>query len=448
MPRIDSRAVVWTIVFAFLVWANLVTPLWSDDYCEAIPVGFTGPFAFAWHDYFTWTGRVFVTAITYAVISTNPLWPAIPFDIINAAIFICLLRNVIGLARDLGVPSAVAPRSTLASAVDIGFVALLLWWLPRDIGEVALWKTGSIDYLWAVTGELWVLRWMLAGNRGDRPWEVLFAFVIATFLETISALVSVSLCMLCVWCWRKQRRAPLGLMLGHVAGSVLLLAAPGNFVRANTLPPSPFPDRLIGVIGNLGGLFDAWWIPAAALIALSLIYAGSADKPAGSGVTPGVTGTRDIWGILRATHGWILLVLALVYMVILLAVPRSTLAARVSLPASIFLICYLATLFFQRPVTDRDNRIGVLVLLVLFACHLAVVVPDLRYLAQIHRSWAEDRQFRMGPDTDVTLPTALVKGRTYYARKDMFFQGFTADPSYFVNQCTAAAMHVRTVRVR
>ena len=448
MPQRDSPAVVWAIVFVFLVWANVVTPLWSDDYCEAIPVGFIGPFALAWQQYFTWTGRVFVTAITYAVISTDPFWPAIPFDVANAAIFVCLIRNVIALAHDLGVPSGVAQRPPFASAVDVGFVALLLWWLPRDIGEVALWKTGSIDYLWAVTGEFWVLRWMLAGNRGNSPWRVLFGFAIATFLETISALVSVLLCVSCAWRWRQRRRAPVGLALGHVAGSVLLLAAPGNFVRASMLPSSPFSDRVTGVIGNLGGLFDAWWIPAVALVALSLMHGASAGQPAGCGTTPGFAGRRDIRAILRAGHGWIYFVLALVYMAILLALPRAALTARVSFPASIFLICYLATLFFQRPVTDRDNRNGVLVLLALLGCHLAVVVPDLRYLAKIHRSWADDRQFQMGPDTDVTLPAVLLKGRTFYARKDMFFQGFTADPASFVNQCTAAAMHVRTVRVR
>jgi Family of unknown function (DUF6056) len=445
---LDSRTLVWTIVFVFLVWANIETPLWSDDYCEAVPVGFTGPFTFAWHDYFTWTGRVFVTAITYAVISTNPLWPAILFDIANAAIFVCLIRHVIGLARHFGLPFAEAPRSPLASAVDIGFVALLLWWLPRDIGEVALWKTGSIDYLWAVTGELWVLRWMLTGNRGNSPWRVLFAFAIATFLETISALVSVWLCAFCVWCWRRQRRGPVGLMLGHVAGCVLLLAAPGNFVRANALPSGPFSDHVAGVIGNLGSLFDVWWIPAMALVALSLMYGGSVREPAGSNAQPDCSGRRGIWDILRAGHGWIFLVLALVYMLILLALPRPTLAARVSFPASIFLICYLAALFFQRPVTNRDNRIGVPVLLVLLACHLAIVVPDLRDLAQIHRGWANDPQFKKGPGTDVTLPPVLLNGRPAYARKDMFFQGPTTDPAYFVNVCTAAAMHVRTVRVR
>jgi len=446
--RRESQIVVLTSVFLFLVWANIETPLWGDDYCEAIPVSLAEPFVLAWHDYFTWTGRFFVTAISYFVISPGPVWAAIPFDIANAAIFVCLVRNVLGLARIAGGQSA-AERPPLASAVDIGCVALLLWWLPRDIAEVALWKTGSIDYLWAVTGELWVLRWMLAGNRGNGIWRVLFSCVIATFLETMSVLVSALLVVYCLWCRRRRQRAPVGLMVGHVVGSIGLLAAPGNFVRASTLAHSPLTDRLAGVLANLASLFDAYWLPVVAIIALSLVYRGGPDKTAPApDRTHRISGPHAVGRVFRAGQGWIFLVVALLYMATLLGPPRAALAARVSFPASIFLVCYIAAVFFQRPVTERANRIGILVLLVLLGCHLAVVVPDLRYLARVHRTWADDKQFQMGPDTDVTLPMVRVNGRTLYTRKDMFFEGLTADPTYFVNRCYAAVMHVRTVRVR
>ena len=443
-----SQTVVLSIAFLFLLWANLVTPLWGDDYCVALPVGLTGAFALAWRDYFAFTGRYFVSVITYLAIS--PDWiETILFDIVNAGIFVCLIRNVIGLAHDLGVPAAAAERPVLAAAVDTGFVALLLWWLPRDIGEVALWKTGSVDYLWAVTGELWVLRWMLAREPANGIWRVLFACVIATFLETMSALVSVLLVGFCLWCWRRRQRAPVGLMAGHVIGTIGLLVAPGNFVRATLLPPSSLSDRLAGVSANIGSLFDAWWLPAAAIVALSLVLGGGRYRMvAGAVGARPVSLWRNVGTVLRAGHGWVFLVLALLYMATLLGAPRAAYAARLSFPASIFLVCYIATVFFQRQVTDRDNRIGVPMLLVLLACHLAVVVPDLRYLAHVHRIWAEDRQFRMGPDTDVTLPIVRIEGRTTFTRKDMFFEGLTLDPDYFVNRCYAAAMHVRSVRAQ
>jgi hypothetical protein len=432
----------------FLVWANIETPLWGDDYCEAIPVGLTEPFALAWHDYFTWTGRFFVTAITYYVISQDRP-TAVLFDVANAAIFICLIRNVVELARALGVVRGAAERPPLAEAVDVGCVALLLWWLPRDIAEVALWKTGAVDYLWAVTGELWVLRWMLADRRANGVWRVLFAFVIATFLETMSVLVSALLVV--QWLWRRRNRqpAPVGLLVGHLIGTCVLVVAPGNFVRAASLAPSPLGDRAAGMLASLGSLFDAWWIPALAIVALSFVPDGGLGTTAAeSDVGPGGSRMRDLGIVLRAGRGWIFLVLALAYMATLLGPPREALAARLSFPASILLICYMATVFFQRPVTERANRIGVLLLLVLWGCHLAVVVPDLLYLARIDRAWADDRQFQMGPDADVTLPIVRVHGRTVYTRKDMFFEGVTPDPAYFVNRCYAAVMHVRTVRAQ
>jgi hypothetical protein len=446
--RHESQIIVLAIALLFLIWANIETPLWGDDYCEAIPVGLTGPFALAWHDYFTWTGRFFVTAITYYVISQDRT-AAVLFDIGNAAIFVCLIRNVVALARALGVPHVTAERPPLASAVDFGFIALLLWWLPRDIAEVALWKTGSIDYLWAVTGEVWVLRWVFADSRTNGIWRVPAACMIATFLETTSVLVSALLVVLCLWRRHNRRPAPVGLTIGHLIGTLILLVAPGNFVRAATLAPSPLWDRAAGVLASLGSLFDAWWIPAVAIVALALGYRGShGDAAASADMTGHGSGMGGVATILRAGRGWMFVILALIYMATLLGPPREALAARVSFPASIFLVSYIATVFFQRPVTDRDNRIGVLALLVLFVCHMAVVVPDLLRLARIDRAWAEDGQFRMGQDTDVTLPVVRVHGRTVYTRKDMFFEGLSPDPDYFINQCYAAAMHVRTVRAQ
>ena len=446
--RHESQIIVLTIALLFLIWANIETPLWGDDYCEAIPVGLTEPFARAWHDYFTWTGRFFVTAITYYVISQDRA-VAILFDIGNAAIFMCLIRNVVALARALGVPGVSAERPPLASAVDFGFIALLLWWLPRDIAEVALWKTGSIDYLWAVTGEVWVLRWVYADGRTNGVWRVLVSCVIATFLETISVLVSALLVVLCLWRRHRRQPAPVGLTIGHIVGTIILLVAPGNFVRAATLAPSPLWDRAAGVFASLGSLFDAWWLPAVAIVAVALVYRGGrGEATVTADMTGRGSGMRGVAAILRAGRGWMFVVLALIYMATLLGPPRAALAARVSFPASVFLICYIATVFFQRPVTDRDNRIGALALLVLFVCHIAVVVPDLLRLARIDRAWADDRQFRLGPDTDVILPMARVHGRIVYTRKDMFFEGLSSDPDYFINQCYAAAMHVRTVRAQ
>jgi hypothetical protein len=418
-----SPVYIYAILLLFLVFANIETPLWGDDYCYIMPVSISKAVALAWRDYFDWTGRFFASAILYIAMAIGRRWSMIPFDLLNAVIFIVLVRNVLALAQ----PAGEAPRSPLARANDLVFVALMLWWLPRTIGEVALWKTGAIGYLWAVTGELFVVRLVLAGGAGNRWWHIPFGFFIATFLEPLSLVISGLLLARCFWLRRQRRPPPLGLAGGHLAGTVFLLVAPGNFVRAATLAASPPLDRIVGVVGNLGSLFDPTWIVAVAVVAL-----------AGAGLARTALAGR----------GWMFVALALIYMAVLLGVPRPALAARVSFPASVFLICALATVFLRRPVTARRDRLTALVLLILLGIHTAIVVPDLIGLARIDRAWAADPQLRMGPETDVVLPGVLVHGRLVYARKHLFFEGLTPEANYVANYCYARVMNVRSVVAR
>jgi hypothetical protein len=184
-------------------------------------------------------------------------------------------------------------------------------------------------------------------------------------------------------------------------------------------------------MGNLGSLVDPYWIAALAIVALSFAKA-----------------PRDWRSTLKAGGGWIFFVLALIYMALLLAVPRSTIAARVSFPASVFLICYIASVFVRRPITPVCDRAMALILSALLMLHTALVVPQLLNLARIHQDWALDPQLRMGPDTNVVLPIVRINGRIVYVHKHVFFEGFTSNPAYFVNECYAQANNVKTVVAR
>jgi hypothetical protein len=259
-----------------------------------------------------------------------------------------------------------------------------------------------------------------------------FGFVVATFLEPISVVVSAVLVGWSVACRRRALPAPFGLVLGHLAGTALLLAAPGNFVRAATLPASPPLDRLFGVAANFGSLFDPTWIVALAVMVLALGW----RPPAGWSET------------LRAGRGWLFVVLAAATMAVLLVVPRAALAARVSFPVSVFLVAWLAAVFCRRPAAPPRERMLTAALLLLAAVHIGVVARDLLALTRIDRAWASDPQLAAGPAADAVLPLVRVRGRLVYARKHVFFEGLTPDPASFVNHCYAKAMNVRTVVAR
>ena len=323
----------------------------------------------------------------------------------------------------------------LAGAVEIALAAILMWWLPRTIAEVALWKMGSIVYLWAVAGEVWLVRRVLMGaSRPGRIGLAVVAFAIATFLETLSVLVAAVLLAWCLWCRYKHRAAPVGVLFGQVAGTAVVLLAPGNMTRAATMPEGGAIDRIVGVVGNLGSLFDLTWLAAVAVLVVAYLVPRSPR--------------HSLPSVLRAGHGWIFVALAMAYMLMLLGLPRAALTARVSFPASVCLVIYVLTLFVRRPMELRTDRWIAGGLAALVVAHLAVVVPDLTMLARIYWEWEADPQLRLGPLADVVLPHVMVKGRAVYIRKHIFFTGFSRDPQYFVNQCYAKAKGVKSITAR
>jgi hypothetical protein len=411
--------------FLFLLWANFVTPEWADDYCRTIPGGVFAYVDATWSDYFAWTGRFLVDIATYIAMSTTPIIGPIGFDIINAAFFAGLIYIVSGLIR-WAIPTN-RPAGFWRDFSDTMAIGLMLFWLPRTIGEVALWKTGAINYLWASVGEFGLLLMMLPNRPAPSWWAVPLAFVSATCLEPLSVMMSALLVAGAIFIHsdREIVKKRWAVAAAHAVGSVLLLAAPGNFVRAAGMPPSPFFTRVAGLIGNLGSLFDLTWLAAGVVTALPFVLAGKGAK----------------W-----RPGLPFFILALLYMVVLLALPRDSVAARVTFPASVFLICFLGTVWVQRPLGIPGEPGTAVMLSLLMAVHLAVVVPDLLRLLAIHDRWQQIAEAK--ESDDLVLPLVRIDNRLLIARKYRFFEGFHPDSSYWVNACFARAMGLHSVVAR
>ena len=445
--------VALALCLVFLLWANIETPMWADDYCRALDPSVSAAISSAWHDYFTWTGRFFVNALTYALMGAGWRWSMLPFDALNALVFIGLIVLVMRLAALASGQERTARRDRTAEFVDALFIALLLWWGPRSVGEAALWKTGSIGYLWAVAGELFILERALAlavrGTASPTLWlTALFAFVMATFLEPLSVVVSAALCLLAMWAWQGQRpqRWLLTVAACHVAGSVVLLAAPGNFVRAAAVAtmvgPSPLTARIGGAIDALGKVFgDGYVLAGFAFAVLSFQMPEAWMRRIVGPLAPATklpTGGGRARPPLRAGIGWLFVVLALLYVATLLAIPRALIAARVTYAGSVLVICYIASLFQLRPLTPARNVATAAILFVLAASPLPWMVRDLRAIAAIDRGWTEVLT-RAPPGATVVLPMIHGRHGTLAASRYRFFEGFTQDPGYFINRCYARA---------
>ncbi|GAN85653.1 DUF6056 family protein [Komagataeibacter intermedius] len=419
------------LCFAFLLWANWITPLWADDYCRTMPFNPATILRIVWGNYNFWTGRWFTTLVTFMVLDLRPYGSLAAFAVVNAGIFTFLVRVVVHMCR--AVAGQPAPARLRDGVTQYVLVFLMLWWLPRTIGEVALWKTGSIGYLWPVAGEMWLLARILSRRTDMNMVQYVAVFLIATFLEPLSLLLTLILAGDAARAWKRGQRVPWALACSHAMGTLVLGIAPGNYVRQRTMVPSPPADRLDGLLGNLGSLFDPFWLPFVALIGIGLFM-----------------GRRQVScpACLRAGHGIWFVGLALAYMALLLMFPREALAARVSFPASVLLVCYLACLLFTCPIGRPFGMVLASGCAGLVVMHMVIVVPDLTRLARISHDWVASTREQVARDQPVILPRVTMgpRHKLLYVRKDIIFVGINPDPHNMLTMCFARAMGASTVR--
>ncbi|KON63920.1 hypothetical protein KOEU_26250 [Komagataeibacter europaeus] len=419
------------LCFMFLLWANWVTPLWADDYCRTMPFHPATIVRIVWGNYNFWTGRWFTTLATFFVLDLRPYGSLAAFAVVNAGIFTFLVHVVVHMCR--AVAGRPPPACWRDGMVQYLLVFLMLWWLPRTIGEVALWKTGAIGYLWPVAGEMWLLARILSRRTDMNGVQHGAVFLIATFLEPLSLLLTLVLAGDAVRAWKRGRRAPWALLCSHGMGTLVLGIAPGNYVRMRTMTPSPVMDRLDGLLGNLGSLFDPFWLPFVAVIGTGL-FLGRRQTP--------------FPACRCAGHGAWFVGLALAYMALLLMFPREALAARVSFPASVLLVCYLTCLLFTCPAGRVFSWVMTSGCAGLAVMHMAIVVPDLVLLARISHDRVASTREQVARDQPVVLPRVTMgpRHKLLYVRKDIIFVGINPDPHNMLTMCFARAMGASSVR--
>src|SRR3989344_757332 len=149
VAKVISFTPYFILFFIFLyIWKiNQLTPLWADDYCR---IG-TATSVFkaihtAYDRYFTWSGRFFVMFINYLVFGNYPV-SINYFNFINSIFFGLLIFIIFVLAFGRK-PKGIRDAIYMLLIFNLVFIG------TKGIGEVALWKTGSIAYLWGVTLEL------------------------------------------------------------------------------------------------------------------------------------------------------------------------------------------------------------------------------------------------------------------------------------------------------
>ena len=231
-----TAALILLIIFAVMFELNHLMPLHRDDFDYSM-IWKTGEHLNSFWDviesterhYFLHGGRAF----TVFCLSLFLWLGKFAFDVANALIFVALIVLIyLHARREINFD---APKILAAAGV-------LAWLCLPHFGEVAIWKSGSTVYLWsAVPVALFLLPYnlTLAGTKNFGN-SIIFAAIM--FLLGIIAGCSVEnlavtvtlLTAGIIFYWRRKNKLPLWMVAGNagnILGLIILLAAPGNFVR-------------------------------------------------------------------------------------------------------------------------------------------------------------------------------------------------------------------------
>ncbi len=272
--KLGTTALTLGAFFLFMFILNLLMPLHRDDYDYSLVwettrhlANVSDIFESLYRHYFMHGGRM-VAFFTQEIFL---LHDKIYFDIANALVYMGLLLLLLWHSLR---------RVTLSfSPWQAALVFLLAWLAFPHFGEVAVWMCGSVVYLWTgFWGFLFLLPFNLffAGRlEKSGPLTAFVMFLIGILagwsVENMAVTVNAVAFLTCLYCWKekKLRAWMVTGLLGSGVGFLLLLAAPGNFVRYGEQGAGKGLLRHIGNQFAGGGEMMLYVLPVVLLLILA-----------------------------------------------------------------------------------------------------------------------------------------------------------------------------------
>lgn len=228
------------LVFIFLCvfYLKIKTPFIGDDYVYSFIFttstkleNFTDVINSQIIHYYAWGGRSIVHLILQVVL------------LINNPIIISALNSIVFILFILGVQFHIIGK--VKCNTEITFIVFcLVCLLQPAFGETCLWLTGSVNYLWGTTIILYfLLPYRLFINKQKETKHSLLP-IVAMFIggvltgwtneNTVAGLIIILLLLL-IYMKKQKQSIPLWAyfgFLGVLIGYIIMIVAPGNFIRA------------------------------------------------------------------------------------------------------------------------------------------------------------------------------------------------------------------------
>lgn len=231
-------AAVFLVMFGLIFTANRVVPFIRDDTWYMLNLVTEEPLkslsdilqSQIWH-YMNWGGRSITHGLLQAVLMTGEFWA----DILNTAVAFLLAWMIAVAAGCKKWPWC--------------FVSItLLIFTNYNTQGTMMWQSGCVNYLYSTVWILFFLHLYLRTLEEAKPkpfgicfWIVPLGLITGWSNENMGPTAFVISLLVTAYVVRKEHRKPEAWMvegcLASLTGSVLVICAPGNFVRAAEIPP-------------------------------------------------------------------------------------------------------------------------------------------------------------------------------------------------------------------
>ena len=240
---------VLAVVFICMLVLNVISPLASDDfrYTTGIETGervqnLTDILKYQFWHYLNHGGRVISITLTQLFLQI----PKIVFDVVNSLFFVALIALIYCHARPKG-------KDNLQILI---LIPIMLWFLLPYFGQSCLWLSGACVYLWTTVIGLMFLLIFKNANKKDSIFRIigmfLLGFLAGWSMENIAVGIiatAIGFLVLEKSNTEKIRKWQISGIVGNIIGFLILITAPGNFVRASSETQSSLIIRLIYQFG-------------------------------------------------------------------------------------------------------------------------------------------------------------------------------------------------------
>ena len=251
--------------FALIAFLSYRMPMIADDYDHIYSFA-TGdrittismiPGSVATY-YMTWGGR----ALSMIFIQLMLMLPRWVYAIMNGLMYVLMVNVISGYSS--GRPDEKTQES-IANTVTISLIYLFIWFFMPDFAEVTIWLTGSITYLWTTTlilvmGGIYYRDYLIVDDCEHQSGTVLIVRVVGMVIlgfcaglsnESGACTLICALVIYTVMMKRTGRKITIDRIAGIIsciAGTAVLIFAPGNRVRSASVVSETEHGRMINVL--------------------------------------------------------------------------------------------------------------------------------------------------------------------------------------------------------